>query len=135
MKAALVIIAFAFTASGVLHLVNPEAFLWLLPSGLPGAIFLIHLSGVIELVSAGGLMFRKRWAGLLAALTLLAVWPANIWFAFSVLQSADPGLIWAAWLRLPLQVPLIYFAWKYSSYRIFGLSPSGTSTRQLGSRF
>ena len=131
MKVALVITVLAFSASGALHLFNPQAFLWLLPAELPGAMFLIYLSGVLELVSAGGLILRTRWSGLLAALTLIAVWPANIWFAFSVLNSADPGLIWAAWLRLPLQVPLIYFAWRYSGYRIFGLSPSGTSTRQL----
>jgi uncharacterized membrane protein len=45
---------------------------------------------------------------------LLAVWPANIWFAFDSLGSSDPWLIVAAWLRLPLQLPLIYFAVKSS---------------------
>ena len=101
-----------FIVSGILHLVNPQAFLWLMPPWLPFQIELIYISGVLELVSALGLALKQRWAGLLTALVLLGVWPANIWFAFSVIDSANFGLIAAAWLRLPLQIPLIYFAFK-----------------------
>lgn len=120
MKIVLGFLTLAFLASGVMHLVNPEAFLWLMPPWLPGSIFLIYLSGVLELVAAIGLIFRQRWAGLLAALVLIGVWPANIWYAYSVLPSGDAGLIIAAWLRLPIQLPLIYFAWKFSGYKLPG---------------
>ncbi len=118
MKIALGILTAVFLASGVLHLFNPDAFMWLMPPWLPWPVFLIYLSGVFELVSAVGLIFRQKWAGLLSALVLLGVWPANIWFAFDVIQTGDAALIAAAWIRLPLQIPLIYFAWKFSGMRL-----------------
>ena len=118
MKIALGILVALFLASGVLHFVNPDAFMWLMPPWLPWPTELIYLSGVFELVAAVGLIFRQKWAGALADLTLLAVWPANIWFAFSVIPSGDAAMIAAAWLRLPLQLPLIYYAWKFSGWRL-----------------
>ena len=103
-----------FLASGILHLANPSAFEWLMPPWLPQHTFLIYVSGVFELACAVGLLFKQRWAGWLSAAVLLAVWPANIWYAFSVLGSANIWLVVAAWVRLPLQLPLIYFAVKFA---------------------
>jgi uncharacterized membrane protein len=114
MKVSNRILTVLFVASGLLHLFNPSAFEWLMPPWLPQHTLLVYLSGVFELACAGGLIFKQRWAGWLSALVLLAVWPANIWFAFSVAGSGNLWLIVAAWVRLPLQVPLMYFAWKYS---------------------
>lgn len=114
MKVSNRILTAIFLVSGVLHLVNPQGFLWLMPPWLPEPIFLIYLSGVMELVGAAAFLFKQKWAGWFCALVLLAVWPANIWFAFDSLGSSDPWLIVAAWLRLPLQIPLIYFAIKSS---------------------
>lgn len=128
MKVALGILVALFLASGVLHLVNPGAFMWLMPPWLPFPIELIYLSGVFELVSAVGIIFRQRWTGLLAVLTLLAVWPANIWYAFDVIQTGNVGLIAAAWLRLPLQLPLIYFAWKFSGYDLPWAKPKAPTS-------
>lgn len=101
-----------FTASGILHLVNPSAFLWLMPEWTPFVIELIVISGVAELIAAFGLAFRLRWAPIFTALVLLGVWPANWWFAIDVLGQDDLWLAIAAWARLPLQVPLILWAWR-----------------------
>ena len=120
MKIAIWFTIVAFTASGILHLVNPDAFLWLMPPWLPEPIFLIYLSGVFELVCAIGLFFKQRWAGWLTALVLVGIWPANIWYAFDVLASQDAGLIAVAWLRLPLQLPLIYYSIKFAQARKTG---------------
>jgi len=105
------IVALLFTASGVLHLLNPQAFMWLMPDWLPFSIELILLSGVFELVAALGLLLGKPWGGYLAVATLLAVWPANWWFAIDALTNS-PDLALAAWLRLPLQLPLIWWSWR-----------------------
>ena len=105
------VVAALFVASGVLHLVNPSAFLWLMPPWLPLKTELIVISGVMELASAFGLIFKLRWAPLLTVITLLAVWPANWWFAIDSLSS-NPDIALIAWLRLPLQLPLIYWALK-----------------------
>lgn len=102
------------SVSGVLHLVSPQGFLWLMPPelGEPLTLTLVYVSGFVELACALGLLLRWRWAPALTALTLLAVWPANIWYAFDQLGSDNTALTIAAWLRLPLQIPLIWWAWK-----------------------
>ena len=105
------IVAALFLASGVLHLVNPSAFVWLMPPWLPLQTELIVVSGVMELAAAIGLIFKQRWAPLLTVLTLLAVWPANWWFAIDSLTT-NPDIALIAWLRLPLQLPLLWWAWK-----------------------
>ena len=105
------IVAALFLASGVLHLVNPAAFVWLMPPWLPLQTELIVISGVMELAAAIGLILKQRWAPLLTVLTLLAVWPANWWFAIDSLTS-NPEIALIAWLRLPLQLPLLWWAWK-----------------------
>jgi uncharacterized membrane protein len=126
MKLTIRIIIAIFTLSGLLHLFNPQAFLWLMPPWLPEPIFLIYLSGVFELVCAAGLLAKQRWAGWLSALTLLAIWPANIWFAFDVFNTGNWMLIAAAWLRLPLQIPLIYYSVKYAR----GSKPAGPELKR-----
>jgi uncharacterized membrane protein len=103
-----------FLASGLLHLFNPSAFEWLMPPWLPQHTLLIYVSGVFELACAAGFLLKQRWAGWLSAIVLLAVWPANIWFAINVLGTGDVWPTFAAWVRLPLQLPLMYFAWQYS---------------------
>jgi uncharacterized membrane protein len=103
-----------FTVSGVLHLVSPGGFLWLMPPELGEGtnLALVYVSGVAELLCVVGLLGRWRWAPMLTVLTLLAVWPANIWFSFDQLGSDNTALIIAAWVRLPLQIPLLWWAWK-----------------------
>jgi uncharacterized membrane protein len=105
------VVAALFLASGVLHLINPAAFVWLMPPWLPFQTELIVISGVMELAAALGLIFKQRWAPMLTFITLLAVWPANWWFAIDSLSS-NPDIALIAWLRLPLQIPLLYWAWK-----------------------
>jgi len=89
-----------------------------MPPWLPEHNFLILLSGVFELVCAIGLIAKQRSAGYLSALVLLAIWPANIWYAFDVLDQENTGLIAAAWLRLPLQIPFIYAAIKFARNKV-----------------
>jgi uncharacterized membrane protein len=80
--------------------------MWLMPPWLPEPMLLIYLSGIVEIVAAIGLVLKHRWAPVLTALTLVAVWPANWWFAFESLDG-DVLTAVAAWVRLPLQIPLI----------------------------
>jgi len=103
-----------FSVSGVLHLVSPGGFLWLMPPELGEQLnlTLVYVSGVVELLCVVGLLGRWGWAPMLTLFTLLAVWPANIWFAFDQLGSDNTALVIAAWVRLPLQIPLLWWAWK-----------------------
>ena len=100
-----------FNVSGIVHLVNPAAFLWLMPPFLPFPVELVIISGVAELIAALLIVTKSRLAPYAAVAVLLAVWPANWWFAIDALSS-NPDLALIAWLRLPLQLPLIWWAWK-----------------------
>lgn len=103
-------VAGLFTASGVLHVVRPAAFDDFLPDWTPAPVALNVAAGAVELVCAYGLVTRRRWAGPVSALTLLAVWPSNLWFAIDATQQdglASPKAI-AAWARMPLQIPMIW---------------------------
>lgn len=107
-------LAAIFAGSGVLHLIRPELFLPLIPRGLPTPATIVTVSGVAELVCAVGLLSGRSWAGPASAALLVAVFPGNIQFALD--QAADPAadarLVAGAWLRLPLQVPLIWAAFQ-----------------------
>lgn len=102
----------AFLSSGALHLVYPKGFLALMPPFLPLPHELVFLSGVAEVVAALGLLARYRWAPIFTILVLLAVWPANWWMALEALQGGPVWFAIAAWLRLPLQVLLMWWAWR-----------------------
>jgi uncharacterized membrane protein len=101
-----------FLASGTLHLIRPAIFLPLIPRVLPAPELIVLGSGVAELVCGLGLLARRRWAGPASAALLVAILPGNLQMALDA--SADPTTdrVWLTvlWLRLPLQLPLIWAA-------------------------
>lgn len=104
------VVAAAFTLSGVVHLLRPAYYVPLVPHLLPGATWLVELSGGVELLCAVGLWRRDRWAGVAAAVLLIAIWPANLQGAINAQMAAGLRDQVIGWLRLPLQIPLIWFA-------------------------
>ncbi len=107
--------AVLYVAAGVYHFVNPKMYQRIMPTYLPWHMPLIYISGVLEI--AFGLLLipestRPMGAWLVVAL-LIAVFPANIQMAVSFWQKQKPAL-WIAFLRLPLQLVLIYWAWIYT---------------------
>ncbi|MBA2299289.1 MAG: DoxX family protein [Chloroflexi bacterium] len=105
-------LAALFAGSGVLHLIRPEMFRPLVPATLPAPDAIVAISGLAELICAAGLVTHRSWAGLSSAALLVAVFPGNVQFALdqTAAPGGDPRVIAAAWLRLPLQVPLIWAA-------------------------
>ncbi|MEO8437167.1 MAG: DoxX family protein [Chloroflexota bacterium] len=106
------ILAALFAVSGAVHLVRPGAYEALIPPFLPAPGAIIAISGVAELICAVGLLRRDWWAGPTSAALLVAVFPGNVWFALAATSagaSASP-LVVGSWLRLPLQLPLIWAA-------------------------
>jgi uncharacterized membrane protein len=104
------IVAAAFSVSGFIHLFDPKEFTPIVPHFLPFSTGLVYASGVAELVCGYGLWRRQRWAGFAAAALLLAVWPANLQAALTAQNSDDLSNQVISWIRVPLQIPLIWLA-------------------------
>lgn len=103
----------AFATSGVVHLAAPQVFDPLIPRQLGPPRPWVLGSGLVELVSAYGLARRRPWAPQLAAATLAVIWVGNLSMAVDWQRSHRRSKTQKAiaWVRLPLQIPLIYWAW------------------------
>lgn len=103
-------VATAFTVSGAAHLLRPGIFTPLVPHVLAWPTELVYASGVAELICAVGLWRRDRWAGAAAAILLVIIWPANLQAAITAQDGGDLTTKVVTWVRLPLQIPLIWLA-------------------------
>jgi uncharacterized membrane protein len=106
-----------FLAAGALHFIAPRLYLRIVPPGLPAPLALVYISGAAEILGAIGLLVpaARSYAAWGLVVLLIAVLPANIYMATAHL--AAPGIMgqsWTQWLRIPLQIPLIYWAWLYT---------------------
>lgn len=98
-----------FALSGTVHLVKPELYEPLMPSWVPAHREVILVSGVAELLCAGGLVVprTRRGAGWASAALLLAVYPGNLKMADDARRSSSSRFKAIAYGRLPLQAPMI----------------------------
>ena len=109
------LLAILFVIAGSLHFLIPQAYVKIMPPALPAPLTLVYLSGIAEILGGLGLLLpltRHAAAWGLVAL-LIAVLPANINMVVDHTRFASIPL-WALWLRIPLQLPLIYWAWLYT---------------------
>jgi uncharacterized membrane protein len=103
---------------GVMHFVRPQFFDPIVPKWMPGRPrTTTYVSGGFELASAAlvAIPRTRRLGGLLALLTFIGVFPANIQAALDGgMKDAKPPFdsAAAAWLRLPFQFPMFRTAWK-----------------------
>ena len=103
------LLALLFVAAGVWHFVRPAGYLRIMPPALPAPLLLVYLSGAAEIAGGLGLLWppTRRWAGWGLLALLVAVFPANIYMALIHEQLHIPA--WVAWVRLPLQIPLMWW--------------------------
>ena len=109
-RAALTLAA-ALGAAGVLHLARPQLYAGLIPRGLGPWRPWVLGSGVAQLVCAGLLGARRsRQLGAAAsAARLVAELPGNVEMALRLNRRGGLRRT-LAWLRVPLQVPLVLWA-------------------------
>jgi uncharacterized membrane protein len=107
--------SFLYVIAGINHFWHESMYLKIMPPYLPAHDLLVKLSGVCE--TALGLLLlptaTRRIAAWLIIALLVAIYPANIQMAIDYYNQHNP-LLWAAILRLPLQIPLIVWAWKFA---------------------
>ena len=106
-------LAATLAVPGLLHFAHPAPFVAIVPRSLPRPELLVALSGVGELACAALVAHprTRRTGGLGAAALFVAVFPANVSMA---LRSTGHSTLYRAvvWARLPLQIPLIVWAWR-----------------------
>ncbi|HEX8287307.1 MAG TPA: MauE/DoxX family redox-associated membrane protein [Pyrinomonadaceae bacterium] len=109
------ILGVGFILAGINHFINPNFYLKIMPPYLPWHLFLVYLSGVLEVIF-GGLLFIPRFTrfaawGIIAI--LIAVFPANVYMAMNP-QNFPEFSTATLHLRLPLQFLLIGWAYWYT---------------------
>ena len=111
-------------AMGVLHLVARPTFEAMIPKWLPGDPALWNYAATAAEFGSAALLSRERTAragGMAAFGTFAVVWVANLQHVAQ--GGVYPGLEGplgspvVAWIRAPLQVPLLWWAWRIARAR------------------
>ena len=103
------------TGAGIAHFVVPKGFDTTIPRQLPGRPrTYTYVSGVVELTCAAlvAMPRTRRLGAALTAATFVAVFPANIQAAIDNPPKDRLGV--AMLVRLPLQYPLVRWAWSHT---------------------
>jgi uncharacterized membrane protein len=116
-----------FTGAGLAHFAKPYFFEAIVPDWFPDAGLANRVSGAAELLLGLGMLNpqTRKTSALGLVLLTIAVFPANIdaavnkvepklvdgRFVRSVGTAAGP----ANWIRLPIQLPLLWWLWREHS--------------------
>lgn len=108
------ILAALLLFAGIMHFAKPDFFVKIMPSYIPFHLKMVYLSGAVEILCGILLLFpQTQTIGAWLSIALfVAVFPANIQMAKDFYTSNHPYL-WLAILRLPLQLVLIWWAYKF----------------------
>ena len=109
-----------YVIAGILHFIVPELYAQIIPPFLPAPLALVYLSGVAEIAVGIGVLIprTRRYAAWATIALLIAIFPANVYMATSMvvvdgIGGGDPSPL-IRWGRLPLQGMLILWAYWYT---------------------
>lgn len=111
-KISVYLMAVLYIAAGINHFRSADFYYKIMPPYLPYPYAIIYISGFCESALGILLLFNKtrRFAAFGIIALLIAVFPANIQMLINYIHENNPRL-WIAIVRLPLQIPLILWAW------------------------
>ncbi len=103
--------------AGLAHFVVPRSYERIVPRLLGDPAFWVRWSGVAEIGCAALVAHprTRRLGSYLAMAVFVAVFPANVQMALDGGIQGEPfplGSPVVAWARLPLQIPVILWAWR-----------------------
>jgi uncharacterized membrane protein len=104
-----------YVLAGLNHFIHPSSYLEIMPAWLPLHEFLVLLTGLMEILFAGLLLFARtrRIGAWCIILLLIAIFPANLQMTLNYARDNNPYL-WITILRLPLQILLVWWAWQFA---------------------
>ncbi|WP_240623406.1 DoxX family protein [Brumimicrobium aurantiacum] len=103
-----------YCIAGILHFVKPKPYIKIVPRYIPYPKLMVYISGLFELIFGIGLLFEvtQSFSAVGLILLLIAVFPANIYMAKRMHEKKSKNR-WIAFIRLPLQFLLIYWAYLF----------------------
>lgn len=114
--AARILLAVFLIYSGIQHFVKPDFYVPYVPTFIPLVLWVVYLSGIVEIVLGAMLLLNKKYGkfGALGIFILMLVFfPIHIWDVFS--STPAIGSTVAAWIRLAVQV--VFTAWAWGVYK------------------
>lgn len=108
------VIAVFMIWGGVQHFLTPEMYPAFVPDFIPFEMPIIYISGVIEII-LGLMVFIKKYAyyGMFGIFILMLIFlPIHVLDVFS--DNPAIGSATAAYIRLPIQLLLIWLTWTIS---------------------
>jgi len=111
----LYLMALLYIAAGINHFIHPEFYLAIMPPWIGWHELLVQISGACEII-LGILLIpttTRRIAAWGIILLLIAVFPANIQMTLNYFHE-HRSYRWLTILRLPLQILLVIWAWRYT---------------------
>lgn len=104
-----------YVAMGVMHLLNPNQYLPVMPAWMPAHTFLIYFSGVVEIV-LGMLLLplktRALSAKIIIAMLVVYFFAIHIPQSLDFYQTKNEGFVGSI-VRLPFQFLFIAWAWLF----------------------
>jgi len=112
----LYIMAIAYVLAGINHFWHPDFYIKMIEAFLPWPLGIIYISGIAEIAGGIGLLIpaTRRYAAFALIFLLISIFPANIYMAMHPQQWPELSP-WALYLRLPLQLVLIYLVNLYTT--------------------
>ena len=112
-EAGVVAVAIMFLFTGATHFTGMKHdYAAMLPPLLPNGLWVIYLTGVLEIAGAVGLLIprTRKLAGICLSLYLVAVFPGNVYAALNEVEfrGEEPTPLW---LRTPIQLFYIGMVW------------------------
>jgi uncharacterized membrane protein len=111
--AGLLAVAIMFLFTGTSHFTSMKYdFAAMIPPPLPNDLWVIYLTGVLEIAGAIGLLIprTRKLAGVCLAVYLVAVFPANVYAALNevAIRGEAPTPLW---VRGPMQLLYVGMVW------------------------
>ena len=118
-RVALFVVFFWFFFGGLAHFALTDLEVRIVPPQIPDPRDVVLITGILELAGAFGLLlpWTRRAAGWGLFLLTLAVTPANI-YMLHVHDQFPQVPVWLLWLRLPLQLVLLWLILWGSRWRV-----------------
>jgi uncharacterized membrane protein len=118
-----VLAAILYVGAGTFHFIRPDLYVKIVPPYIPRHLATVYVSGFFEILGGLGLLIpqtRRAAAWGLVAL-LIAVFPANLYMATNPVEAGAAAIAPVfRWMRLPLQLVLIYWVLWSTRVRLSG---------------